>query len=86
MKVLLTGATGFLGRAVARHLAARGHDLRVLARAASLTRGLPAGAEVATGDVTDARSVSEAAAAARRSCTWPPSSRSGFPTPTASRR
>lgn len=61
MKVLLTGATGFLGRAVARRLAARGHALRVLARATSRTAGLPAGAEVATGDVTDAASLREAA-------------------------
>lgn len=41
MKVLLTGATGFLGRCVARHLAARGHALRVLARPTSRTDGLP---------------------------------------------
>ena len=42
MKVLLTGATGFLGRAVARRLAARGHALRVLARPTrSRLEGLP---------------------------------------------
>ena len=56
MKVLLTGATGFLGRTVARRLAARGHALRVLARPTSRIGGLPAGIEVATGDVTDVRS------------------------------
>jgi farnesol dehydrogenase len=61
MKVLLTGATGFLGRTVARRLAARGHALRVLARATSRTAGLPAGTEVAMGDVTDAASLREAA-------------------------
>ena len=41
MKVLVTGATGFLGRAVARHLAAHGHALRVLARPTSRLEGLP---------------------------------------------
>jgi farnesol dehydrogenase len=60
MKVLLTGATGFLGRTVARRLAARGHALRVLARATSRTDGLPGIAEIAPGDVTDAASVREA--------------------------
>jgi uncharacterized protein (TIGR01777 family) len=32
MKVLLTGATGFLGHAIARNLALRGHDLVILSR------------------------------------------------------
>jgi farnesol dehydrogenase len=53
MKVLLTGATGFLGRTVAWRLAARGHALRVLARATSRTNGLPDGTETEIGDVTD---------------------------------
>jgi nucleoside-diphosphate-sugar epimerase len=35
MKVLLTGATGFLGRVVARQLAERGADLRCMVRAES---------------------------------------------------
>lgn len=61
MKVLLTGATGFLGRAVARHLARRGHALRVLARPTSRLEGLPEGIEVAAGDVTDALSMTSAA-------------------------
>jgi len=61
MKVLLTGATGFLGRTVARHLAARGHALRVLARPTSRLEGLPEGAEVAAGNVTDALSMACAA-------------------------
>ena len=61
MKVLLTGATGFLGRTVARHLAARGHALRVLARPTSRLEGLPEGVEVAAGDVTDALSMACAA-------------------------
>jgi farnesol dehydrogenase len=61
MKVLLTGATGFLGRAVARRLAARGHALRVLARPTSRLEGLPEGFEVAAGDVTDPLSLRAAA-------------------------
>jgi uncharacterized protein YbjT (DUF2867 family) len=66
VKVLLTGATGFLGKSVARHLSARGHALRVLARETSDLRALPAGVEVARGDVTLAESVREAAPC----CTW----------------
>jgi len=61
MRVLLTGATGFLGRTVARHLAARGHALRVLARPTSRLEGLPEGVEVAAGDVTNALSMTCAA-------------------------
>jgi NAD+-dependent farnesol dehydrogenase len=61
LKVLLTGATGFLGKNVARQLEARGHSLRILARPTSDLRSLPADAEVARGDVTRAESVREAA-------------------------
>jgi NAD+-dependent farnesol dehydrogenase len=59
--VLLTGGTGFLGKSVARALAARGHALRVLARPTSDLRGLPATAEVVVGDVTDADAMVRAA-------------------------
>jgi farnesol dehydrogenase len=61
VKVLLTGGTGFLGRNVARSLAARGHELRVLAREASNLEGLPEGAAVVRGDVTDKDSLRRAA-------------------------
>jgi uncharacterized protein (TIGR01777 family) len=44
MIVLLTGATGFLGKAVAARLAAGGHALRVLTRNPQVTQGrLPPG-------------------------------------------
>ncbi len=61
MKVLLTGGTGFLGKNVARALAAAGHELRVLARGSSNLAGLPEGIDVARGDVTDADSLKRAA-------------------------
>lgn len=61
MKVLLTGGTGFLGKNVARRLAAAGHELRILARADSDRRGLPPAAQVVVGDVTDAASLRRAA-------------------------
>jgi dihydroflavonol-4-reductase len=66
MTTLVTGATGFVGSAVARILAARGHELRLLARASSDRRNL-AGlqAEVVTGDLTDPESLRRAAAGCR---------------------
>jgi farnesol dehydrogenase len=59
MKVLVTGGTGYLGRAVVRALAARGHDLVVFGRSATRS-GLP-GAAI-DGDVRDAAAVERAAA------------------------
>lgn len=63
---LLTGATGFVGSAVARTLAARGHRLRLLVRAGSDRRNLAGvAAELATGDLRDAASLAAAAAGCR---------------------
>lgn len=43
MKILLTGATGFIGRALAEILASQGHELRALSRNPDSARGrLPA--------------------------------------------
>jgi farnesol dehydrogenase len=53
VKVLLTGATGFLGKTVARRLAEAGHELRLLVRETSVLTGLPAHAELLRGDVTE---------------------------------
>lgn len=61
MRVLLTGGTGFLGKNVARAIAARGHDVRILVRGGSDRSGLPPQAEFAPGDVTDAASLRRAA-------------------------
>ena len=62
----MTGATGFVGSAVARALAARGHALRLLVRAGS-NRGNLAGldAQIVVGDLTDAGSLVRAAAGCR---------------------
>ena len=60
MKVLVTGATGFTGGWLARHLAGVGDGVRALVRPVSLGRstGLrDAGVEVASGDLGDAASL-----------------------------
>ncbi len=61
MRCLVTGATGFLGSHVARRLAARGDDVRVLVRASSdRSRLRRLDLEYVEGDVTDAGSVTRA--------------------------
>ncbi len=63
---LLTGATGFVGSAVARVLAARGHRLRLLVRPTSDRRNLAGiDAELALGDITDAASLARSASGCR---------------------
>ena len=63
---LLTGATGFVGSAVARVLAARGHKLRLLVRPTSDRRNLAGiDAELALGDLTDTASLARATAGCR---------------------
>jgi dihydroflavonol-4-reductase len=65
-RVLVTGATGFVGSAVARALLARGHRVVVLARASSPRTNLDGlDVEIATGDMTDRASVEAAARGAR---------------------
>lgn len=62
MRVLVTGATGYVGSRVVPALVARGHTVRALVRApeAPSARALPAGVERASGDVADAAAVSDA--------------------------
>ncbi|TPW36761.1 hopanoid-associated sugar epimerase [Oecophyllibacter saccharovorans] len=60
-RILVTGATGFVGSAVARTLLERGHNLRLLVRPTSdrsNVRDLPV--EYAVGDLSDAASLEEA--------------------------
>lgn len=66
MTTLVTGATGFVGSAVARVLADRGHRLRLLVRPTSDRRNLAGlDAEVVIGDLTDHDSLQAAASGCR---------------------
>lgn len=65
--ILVTGATGFLGRNLCEYLTQQGYRLRALARPASDVAFLEQlGVEIAPGDVTDAGSVR----AAMQSCQY----------------
>lgn len=60
-KVLVTGATGFIGQAVARKLVDRGEHVRVLVRDPEKLTGLSVPAEdVVRGDITDPEAVDRA--------------------------
>ncbi len=63
----MTGATGFVGSAVARALAARGHSLRLLVRPTSDRRNIAdlREAELVSGDLTDQASLARAAEGCR---------------------
>jgi nucleoside-diphosphate-sugar epimerase len=62
MRVLVTGASGFLGSHVAELFASEGHDVRTLLRASSGRRFLQFPYEEAIGDITDASSLPAAVA------------------------
>jgi NADP-dependent 3-hydroxy acid dehydrogenase YdfG len=62
-RVLVTGASKGIGRAIVRELAARGHDVVATARSLAALEDLPAAARLAL-DVTDQESVDAAFAAA----------------------
>ena len=59
--VLITGATGQVGNAIARRLAADGVEVRALVRSPERARVLPEGVEPVFGDVTDAASAARGA-------------------------
>jgi dihydroflavonol-4-reductase len=64
--MLVTGATGFVGAAVARRLVAAGQSVRVLAREGSDRRNLEGlDVQVVTGDLTDRASLDRAVAGCR---------------------
>src|SRR3954465_14290034 len=61
MLVFVTGSTGFVGSHVAKQLAARGADLRLLVRPTSRKENIAAlKAEHVTGDLTDPASLQRA--------------------------
>lgn len=61
MKILVTGATGLIGNAVAKRLVERGDAVRALVRSPERARKiLPAEVELVSGDITDASSVAAA--------------------------
>jgi nucleoside-diphosphate-sugar epimerase len=60
MKVLVTGATGFTGGHLARHLASHGHDVRALARDPQKATTLGPQVRVVRGDLLDRASLGAA--------------------------
>jgi uncharacterized protein YbjT (DUF2867 family) len=60
MKILVTGGTGNVGGAVVKELVNRGAEVRVLARKQPEAGKLPAGVEVAIGDLLDPIAIEQA--------------------------
>jgi len=64
MNVFVTGATGLIGRAVARRLLARGDAVTALSRSPGAAARLPAGVKLVLGDPSEAGAWQEALAGA----------------------
>src|SRR3984957_17292358 len=64
-KVAVTGASGFLGSAIANALRTRGHDIRVLARPSSPRTNLNPADTLCEGDLRDRASLAAALQGAR---------------------
>jgi uncharacterized protein YbjT (DUF2867 family) len=64
MRILVTGATGYIGGRLAPRLLAEGHQVRCLARSPEKLGGVPwaSSVEIARGDVSDAESMRAACA------------------------
>ncbi|KAG8073743.1 hypothetical protein GUJ93_ZPchr0006g43612 [Zizania palustris] len=60
MRVVVTGATGYLGGRLCEALAGAGHAVRAFARRSSDASGLPGSVELAYGNVTDEESLAAA--------------------------
>jgi UDP-glucose 4-epimerase len=65
MRVLLTGASGFIGGVTCRQLLGQGHEVTALVRRAGSE---PAGARGVVGELGDGPSLSAALASARPDC------------------
>lgn len=62
MKVLVTGATGFIGQKLVASLVEKGHSVTALVRDARKARGLPKGVRLVKGDMLDEASLKKAVA------------------------
>ncbi len=64
--IAVTGATGFIGGALVRHLSSKGKKLRVLVRQSSHTQSLSSlGAQIVVGDINDSVSLNRLVRGAR---------------------